>query len=176
MNQSRAGRFDLKVFVNCIQVDKDLWVETSCPCLINSCVLFNKEFCYQCQCNYKPLQHHGSLVQWVPSLYWVGSWQRPTWLKCPASVVMSHLARSTTSLSSSSGTWPTTQWHVWSSRQKRMLWAGQPGLSASVRNMHALVGCYVPAHDQFALHIFIITVWSIFPFYISKLIHICSLD
>ena len=32
INQSNAERFDLKVFVNCVQdaVDKDLRVETSC--------------------------------------------------------------------------------------------------------------------------------------------------
>ena len=29
--QSKAGRFDLKVFVNCLQADKDLRIETSWP-------------------------------------------------------------------------------------------------------------------------------------------------
>ena len=40
---STAGYFDLKVFVSCLQVDKDLCVETSCcSVFINSCVLLMK--------------------------------------------------------------------------------------------------------------------------------------
>ena len=60
INQSTAGRFDPRVYVNCLQVrvDKDPRVETSCSWLINSCVLLISEFRYYYQCNYEPLQYH----------------------------------------------------------------------------------------------------------------------
>ena len=65
INQSTAGLFDLRVFVNCLQVVsswQDPWVETSCSWLINSCVLVISEFCYY-QRNYEPLQHQS--VSWL---------------------------------------------------------------------------------------------------------------
>ena len=57
INQSTAGRFDPRVFVNCLQVDKVPRVETSCSWLINSCVLLISEFHYF-QRNYEPLQYY----------------------------------------------------------------------------------------------------------------------
>ena len=55
INQLRTGCFDPRIFANCLQgkqlslyaVDKDPQVETSCPWLINSCVLLSSEFCYR---------------------------------------------------------------------------------------------------------------------------------
>ena len=47
-----AGRFDPKVFVNCVQyaVDKDLRVETSCSkFIINSCVFAQERIWHQCR-------------------------------------------------------------------------------------------------------------------------------